>query len=237
MEEPMSLISQFQAGGVFMYFILAFLICTLTLIVERYIALYRRIESTPLNFRKNLLAFVTQGDFSGALGFSKTSKSPLAKVASIGCELRANGCADEELQARMDESLSSEISTIDKRTGFLAMFGNVATLLGLLGTVTGLIGSFAGVAAADPAERAVLLGQGISEALNTTAFGLVAAIPALIAFAIYQNRTDRVVTELTDEASEIFHDILFYTQPVNEDFTMSSEVQRDRNEVNAPVRS
>ncbi|MBT7611258.1 MAG: MotA/TolQ/ExbB proton channel family protein [Bacteriovoracaceae bacterium] len=118
------------------------------------------------------------------------------------------------------------------------MFGNVATLLGLLGTVTGLIGSFAGVAAADPAERAILLGQGISEALNTTAFGLVAAIPALIAFAIYQNRTDRVVTELTDESSEIFHDILFYTQPVIEDFAMNSELHRDRTEPsNSPVRS
>ena len=213
----MSLLAQFQAGGVFMYFILAFLVCTLALIVERSIALYKRIEANPVDFRKNLLAFTSKGDFLGALGYARTSNAPLAKVTQVGLEIRANGCADEELQARMDEKLSAEIAHIDRRTGFLAMFGNVATLLGLLGTVTGLIGSFAGVAAADPAERAILLGQGISEALNTTAFGLVAAIPALIAFAIFQNRTEKLVTALTDESSEIFHDILFYTESREED--------------------
>lgn len=215
----MSLLAQFQAGGIFMYFILAFLVCTIALIIERSIALFKRVEKNPVNFRKNLLAFTSKGDFLGGLGYARTSKASLAKVAEVGLEIRANGCADEELQARMDEKLSAEIAHMDKRTGFLAMFGNVATLLGLLGTVTGLIGSFAGVAAADPAERAILLGQGISEALNTTAFGLVAAIPALIAFAIFQNRTEKLVTALTDESSEIFHDILFYTESRDEDLT------------------
>ncbi|MCO4795585.1 MAG: MotA/TolQ/ExbB proton channel family protein [Bacteriovoracaceae bacterium] len=232
----MSLLAQFQAGGIFMYFILSFLVCTLALIVERSIALYMRIEKNPVDFRKNLLTFTSKGDFLGALGIAKASNAPLAKVAQVGLEIRANGCADEELQARMDEKLSAEIAHIDKRTGFLAMFGNVATLLGLLGTVTGLIGSFAGVAAADPAERAILLGQGISEALNTTAFGLVAAIPALIAFAIFQNRTEKLVTALTDESSEIFHDVLFYTESRDED--MAEFGGRVRNEENiTTVRS
>lgn len=219
----MSLLAQFEAGGIFMYFILGFLVFTVALIVERWMALYHRVEKRPENFRKNLLAFISKGDFEGGVQYTRTNRSPLAKVSETGMELRAAGCADEELQARMDEKLSYEIANIDKRTGFLAMFGNVATLLGLLGTVTGLIGSFAGVAAADPAERAILLGKGISEALNTTAFGLVAAIPALIAYAIYQNRTERLVTDLTDEASEIFHDILFYTQTVDEDFAAGFE--------------
>ena len=77
-----------------------------------------------------------------------------------------------------------------------------------------------------------------SEALNTTAFGLVAAIPALIAYAIYQNRTERVVTELTDEASEVFHDILFYTQPQSVDFDIASEIQNNQAQGNnTSVRS
>jgi len=112
----------------------------------------------------------------------------------------------------MDEQLTKEISYYDKRTGFLSMFGNVATLLGLLGTVTGMIISFSGVASATPVERINMLSTGISEALNATAFGLVVAIPALVAYAIYQNKTDKIVGELTEQASEIYHDFLFYTE-------------------------
>jgi biopolymer transport protein ExbB/TolQ len=92
------------------------------------------------------------------------------------------------------------------------MFGNVATLLGLLGTISGMIISFASVASANPAERATLLSAGISEAMNCTAFGLLVAIPALVAYAVFQNRTDRVVTELTQETSRIFHDLLFLSE-------------------------
>lgn len=115
----MSLLAQFQAGGIFMYFILAFLVCTIALIIERSIALFKRVEKNPVNFRKNLLAFTSKGDFLGALGYARTSKASLAKVAEVGLEIRSNGCADEELQARMDEKLSAEIATWIKGQVFL----------------------------------------------------------------------------------------------------------------------
>lgn len=210
----MSLVEQFQAGGFFMYFILAFGLLTIAFIVERTIALYFMHKEAPKDFRKNILGFIAQGDFKSAqdyidMGAGQTS---LGKITSIACKMRSAGSGDEALQARMDEQLSKEISSYDQRTGFLAMFGNVSTLFGLLGTVTGLISSFAGVAAASPVERANLLSQGISEALNSTAFGLVAAIPALVAYAIFQNRTEKIISSLTEQASEIYHDFLFYTE-------------------------
>ncbi|MGB0453848.1 MAG: MotA/TolQ/ExbB proton channel family protein, partial [Bacteriovoracaceae bacterium] len=136
----------------------------------------------------------------------------IGRVAETGLMIRNSFGGEEQLQARMDEVLTEEISRVDKRTQFLSMFGNVATLLGLLGTVTGLIASFAGIAAASPMERATLLGQGISEALNSTAFGLVAAIPALIAFAIFQNKTDQIINHMTEECSKIYHDLLFHVE-------------------------
>ncbi|MEC7276253.1 MAG: MotA/TolQ/ExbB proton channel family protein [Bdellovibrionota bacterium] len=210
----MSLVQQFQAGGFFMYFILAFGLLTVAFIVERTISLYLQHKEAPKEFRKNILSFIAQGDFKAAqdyidMGAGETS---LGKITSIACKMRSAGAGDEALQARMDEQLSKEISSYDQRTGFLAMFGNVSTLFGLLGTVTGLISSFAGVAAASPVERANLLSQGISEALNSTAFGLVAAIPALVAYAIFQNRTEKIISSLTEQASEIYHDFLFYTE-------------------------
>ena len=210
----MNLGQQFQAGGVFMYFILAFGLLTVAFIVERSVGLYLRFKSTPKDFRKNILSFISQGDFTAAQDYiiMSANDTSIGRVTSVACKLRSAGAGDDALQARMDEQLTKEISSVDKRTGFLAMFGNVATLFGLLGTVTGLISSFAGVAAASPVERANLLSQGISEALNSTAFGLIAAIPALVAYAIFQNKTEKIVNSLTEQASELYHDFLFYTE-------------------------
>ena len=210
----MNLVQQFQAGGFFMYFILAFLVLTIAFIFERFYSLYATYKEAPKDFRKAILAFIAQGDFKSAQSYIEMSapNTSLGRITSVACKMRSAGAGDEALQARMDEQLSKEISGYDKRTGFLAMFGNVSTLFGLLGTVTGLISSFAGVAAASPVERANLLSQGISEALNSTAFGLVAAIPALVAYAIYQNRTEKIISGLTERASEIYHDFLFYTE-------------------------
>lgn len=210
----MNLVEQFQAGGVFMYFILGFGLLTIAFIIERTIALYLNYKEAPKDFRKNILGFIAQGDFKAAQDYIDMSagNTSLGKITSIACKMRSAGAGDEALQARMDEQLSKEIGSYDRRTGFLAMFGNVATLFGLLGTVTGLISSFAGVAAASPVERANLLSQGISEALNSTAFGLVAAIPALVAFAVFQNKTERIIGAITEQASELYHDFLFYTE-------------------------
>ena len=204
----------FHKGGFFMYPILAFSLMILAFIVERYIALYVKHKVAPMDFRKNILGFIAKGDFGAAQTYIDMSakNTSIGKITTVACKLRNAGAGDEALQARMDEQLSKEISSYDKRTGFLAMFGNVSTLFGLLGTVTGMISSFAGAGAATPVERATLLSNGISEALNATAFGLIAAIPALVAYAIYQNRTEHIVGTLTEDSSEIYHDFLFYTE-------------------------
>lgn len=223
----MSLLDQFHAGGFFMYFILLFGLLAVGFIVERSIVLYLKFKETPKDFRRNLLAFVASGDFAGAKAYidQSAANTSVGRVAMTGVKLRMSGSGDEALQARMDEQLSREISHYDKRTGFLAMFGNVATLFGLLGTVTGLISSFAGVASASPVERANLLSQGISEALNSTAFGLLAAIPALVAFAVFQNRTEAIVTSITEASSELYHDLLFYTESDEEVATVNNKVE------------
>lgn len=222
----MSLIDQFHAGGFFMYFILLFGLLSLAVIAERFWSLYIKTKATPKDFRKKVLAFISHGDYQGAEDFinSHPKKSEVMKVAEVGIKMRKSLAGDEALQARMDEQLTKEVNAVDKRTGFLAMFGNVATLFGLLGTVTGLISSFAGVASASPVERANLLSQGISEALNSTAFGLLAAIPALVAFAIFQNKTESIVNGLTEESSELYHDFLFYSDNDAQDIAASSAI-------------
>lgn len=210
------IIQAFNEGGIFMYCILAFGLFTAAFIAERANALFFKMKDVPNQFRAQLLQSLSKGDYLGAQNLAQnianSTNSPLARIAALGAQLRANGAGDDELQARMDESLSKEISNLDRRTGFLGMFGNVATLLGLLGTIVGMIHSFGAVASASPADRATLLSKGIAEAMNCTAFGLIVAIPALVAYAIYQNKTDKVVTALTESTTEIFNDLLFLTE-------------------------
>jgi hypothetical protein len=71
----------------------------------------------------------------------------------------------------------------------------------------------AAVASANPADRATMLSKGISEAMNCTAFGLLVAIPALVAYAFLQNRTDQIVGKLSSLTTEIYHDLLFLVEP------------------------
>jgi biopolymer transport protein ExbB len=111
----------------------------------------------------------------------------------------------EEIQARMDEALLDEKVQLEKRTGYLAMLGNVGTLLGLLGTIVGLIQSFASVGSLNPTEKAVMLTQGVSLAMNTTAYGLIMAIPALVAYAILQGRTATLMDDLNQGALRIYN--------------------------------
>lgn len=208
----MFIVNAFNEGGPAMFLILAFGIFSIFFILERFVALYSKYKTTPTTFRSQLMTMIMRGDFAAAEKFATDSQTPVGNIIAVGCKVRAAGGADEEVQARMDERLSAEINKVDRRTGFLAMFGNVATLVGLLGTIAGMIHSFAAVATATPMERATLLSKGISEAMNCTAFGLLVAIPALVTFALFQNKTDQIVHNLTQSTSEMYHDIIFYFQ-------------------------
>jgi len=114
----------------------------------------------------------------------------------------------------MDEVLLVENSRLQKRTVFLAMLGNVGTLLGLLGTIVGMIRSFGAIAEADPIQKANILAQGISEAMNATAYGLITAIPALIMFTVLQNRSQTLSEDLNQGALRIFNTLSYHYESV-----------------------
>ena len=88
------------------------------------------------------------------------------------------------------------IPQLEKRTQYVATLANIATLMGLLGTIMGLIAAFTAVANAAPADKATLLSQSISVAMNTTAFGLMAAIPLLLSHTFLQAKTNEIVDSI-----------------------------------------
>jgi len=102
----------------------------------------------------------------------------------------------EDIEYAMEEGVLETVPRLEKRTAYIATLANIATLLGLLGTIMGLIAAFTAVANADPAEKANLLSQSISVAMNTTAFGLMAAIPLLLIHTTLQNKTNEIIDSL-----------------------------------------
>jgi biopolymer transport protein ExbB/TolQ len=124
------------------------------------------------------------------------SQAPAARVAQA---MLQRAPADEPtLQSVADDAATLELPALARRLPHLSMLANSATLLGLLGTVFGLMQAFASVQAADPAQRAAFLAAGISAALNTTAFGLLVAVPTLLAHGWLVSRVEGLA-EQTDE--------------------------------------
>lgn len=205
-----SLLERFHSGGPFMYAILAVGIFSVFLLSERTFMLFFKAKRAPDSFRPQLRAFIRNGDIKGALEFSKAQDNKLlSPIVATACALRAAGAGDDEIQSRMDEALTEQISTLDRGTSFLAVVGNVATLIGLLGTISGMITSFASVNGASAADRAAKLSIGISEAMNCTAFGLLVAIPALLGYALFQNKTERTINWLTESVTKVYNDLIY----------------------------
>lgn len=121
-------------------------------------------------------------------------QKPAAQVMKEGL-LRAH-LPEQMVSDGLNIVVGEWVEQISKRTAFLSMIANVATLLGLFGTIAGLIQSFQAVGTANPQEKSALLAAGISTAMNATMMGLGVAIPAMVAFSFIMNRTNRMVGEL-----------------------------------------
>lgn len=206
----------FSADAFWMWAILAAQVVSVAIIAERMFALYVTRKDNQKKLAKVLVDEVRTGNLERALKKAETlSKSqPLGTVAAAGLQAAIDMGGKEEIQIKMDEVLLEENSRVEKRIGFLAMFANVATLLGLLGTITGLIQSFAGIANADAAEKATILSQGISLAMNTTAYGLIVAVPALVMYAVLQNRATRLTEDLNKASLNLFIQLSYHNEAV-----------------------
>lgn len=195
----MEIVKFFQEGGFFMYPIVAVFALGLAIIVERYMYLSKTSRSTR-SMWSQLVPMLKANDYKRALQLIETSKTPLSMVLAYGFSQRAANKRRETIEAAMEEGMMDAMPDITQRTHYLASFANIATLLGLLGTIIGLIQAFTAVATADPAAKAELLSASISVAMNTTALGLITAIPLLLAHSYLVTKTSRLIDSLEKAA-------------------------------------
>ena len=185
----------FQDGGPFMYPILIVLAIGLTITIERWLHLTVA-KTKNRHMIAKLMPLVAKGDVNNASELARKSSATVSRILLQGIENYKSARRRDDFESAMDESIMEAIPRLEKRTHYLAMFANIATLLGLLGTIIGLIKAFTAVAQVDPSMKAEILSTSISVAMNTTAFGLIVAIPLLFFYTVLQTKTTEIVDSL-----------------------------------------
>jgi len=202
----------FEEGGWGMYPILLFQVLAIGIIIERAIFVYKSSINKDV-FLATMQKCILAGDVGRAIKMCSAANAPLARIVKAGL-MKVNR-PDAEVQAAMDEAALRELPKLEERTGYLALLANLAMLSGLLGTVTGLIAAFGAVANADASSKATMLAKGISEAMNCTAFGLLAAIIALIGFALLNGKTQHLLDDINGATVQVVNLVVSNRSKIN----------------------
>lgn len=187
----------YNDGGGWMHPITACLIIGIGLMVERFIFLFFRYNINGAAFMAQIQKLVMANNIDRAIKLCNAAPSAaLPKVVKAGLT-RANK-GEVEISNAIEEATLEVVPEVQKRTNLLSAVANVATMLGLLGTIFGLIDAFKALEAATPDKKSQLLAKFISIALNTTAFGLIVAIPCLVSHAILTSITKKIIGEIEE---------------------------------------
>lgn len=190
-----TMVEFFVKGGAFMYPIALVFAAGLAIAIERWV--YLTLASTRnRQLWSQVVPMLQQGNFRAAIAVCQRSDAAIGRILNYGLARLESARRRDDVEKAMEESLMEVMPRLERRTQYLATFANLATLLGLLGTIVGLIQAFTAVSNANPADKADLLSASISVAMNTTAFGLIVAIPLLLVHTLIQSKTTELVDSL-----------------------------------------
>ena len=195
MEFMYSIVAFFVTGGPFMYPILIVFAVGAAIAIERYVTL-TMVTARNRSVWGKVQPALQNGEFDKAREMTSKDNSTISQLLSMGLARQGTVRRREDIEIAMEESMMEIIPQLEKRTPYVALASSIATLLGLLGTIMGLIQAFTAVANANPAEKADLLSASISVAMNTTAFGLMVAIPLLVTSTVLSAKTGEIIDSL-----------------------------------------
>ncbi|HGY56000.1 MAG TPA: MotA/TolQ/ExbB proton channel family protein [Caldithrix abyssi] len=197
-------------GSFFMYAIALFGALAAAIAIERIYYIVIRSNVNADKFMAEVRKLVAGGNMDRAIALCEQGKQKALPFVVLRGLKRANESDTLDFRAiqnAVDEGTLEVIPKLRERTNYLSMLANVATLTGLMGTIYGLILSFAAVGSAgvSEADKSRLLARGISTAMNTTIFGLMVAIPTLIAYTYISNRTNKIIDELDEHLVKLIN--------------------------------
>lgn len=193
-----------RAGGWLMAPIVLCSIFMLIIMIERGMKLqYAKIA--PAQLREQLVARLQeQGTIEREQLLNVKNNSPLGDILATGLLYRQHGV--QSMTMHMENRASVQIHQLEKNINMLGTIGAIAPLLGLLGTVLGIITSFLAITEGHMQDP-TMLAAGVSQALITTAGGMVVAIPAVIAYRYFQRRVVDIAARFEQEAGLLLQDL------------------------------
>jgi biopolymer transport protein ExbB len=199
-----TVLSFFQSGGVVMIPLLLASVIALAIIIEKFINLRRSTLMRP-NILDTIKMLIQKGDYLGASTVCTAHPSVMTSIINAAIENRQFN--REEIKEAILDAGRQHIPVLERHLGILGSIASVSPLLGLLGTVTGMIKVFKVISQVGVGHAEALSG-GISEALLTTATGLVIAIPSLIAYNYLVDKAENIILEIEKESMKIMNMIL-----------------------------
>ena len=191
---------------VMMWVMLGLLVVGVSIMVERFIFLWVRSNVNANLFMAEIKKLVSAGDFKKAIALCRAAEEkalPKVVLAALVEADKKEFVDYRAVQNAVDEATLEIMPRLSKRIGYLAQFGNLATLCGLTGTVYGLIKSFE--AAGATGGGAESLAAGISVAMFTTLFGLIVALPNILAYTILNTKANEIIDDIDEHSVKLIH--------------------------------
>lgn len=197
-EMIVELAKQFNQGGTYMYVLLAVFAVGMAITLERlyfYFITCRKMDAANAG---EVAQSIEKNEAESELLKLGKRKDPLSGLMQVALDRFHSGATMDDVQEGVDEEAITQIPRLGERLNYLALIANVATLLGLLGTIAGLQDSFASLGNMAASAKAEALADGIAKAMNTTAFGLIVAIPHMVAYTYLSSRQKKLMKNLDD---------------------------------------
>jgi biopolymer transport protein ExbB len=198
------MVDLFEKGGLFMWPLLALTFFGVVVILERFYTLSKA-HINAKEFMVNIQEALKQGGPENAAELCSNTRGPVATVLHAGLLRLDRGIG--HVEKAIEESGAVEMAFLERGLVWLSTVANLAPLIGFLGTVSGMIRAFADIAAAGDVDPSVVAG-GISEALITTAAGLVVAIPAQTAYNFFLSKIDKIIIDLQESSNQFVDDLI-----------------------------
>lgn len=209
-----ALVDYFVRGGPVMWPLLICSVLGAVFIVERSLAFYR-VRANSAEIFKRIRDELKRRNLGGAIEVCNQYINPVAETLKAG--LLRFGKSDQEIEKAMESVALHEISKLERGLWILASVANIAPLFGFLGTVTGMINSFEALAEVGLGNPKVVA-AGISQALITTAAGLMIALPVQLAYNYYTSRIANFALDVETSSAmlvETFKELEYQPAPTS----------------------
>ncbi|WP_291259124.1 MotA/TolQ/ExbB proton channel family protein [Fusobacterium sp.] len=195
----------FVEGGMMMWLLGALSILGLGTILERTAYFLKNERDLKGEFKDQIITLVREGKEDEAIEFcEKTNNSVSRTVKSILLAYKYENDMYESKEKLMKEKALEQIENLEKRLSILGIVSFISPMAGLLGTVLGMIKSFKAIALEGAGDPNVVA-NGISEALVTTAAGLLIAIPAIIAYNFFNRKVDKIMMQIEKTSTALIN--------------------------------